>query len=273
MKNRKKLFSSLLATMMLFGSVSAAAASPNEEVFPNDSTVPEGFKVIKEYDTTDESNKVDMQVEGRSFNPENEINTNNFSASQSINSTEEVDYDILTNETYIYRDLQNIETGEVLTQFKTDMVVEADPFHWTGGNKNSDNTVKLTITLYYHSQTKNRFIYNGLDKAYYRYDKGTNWNINNAIPSGTNSCQLTQIGPGIDTKAKKQISNCSQNGGAIDFGKTFLATAPSGWIDVQDGGLATDVGIKVQAGFLNQSNNNKIFNYGWDLKIRGQSPI
>ncbi|MCM3206410.1 hypothetical protein [Paenibacillus illinoisensis] len=270
MKMRKKLFSSLLATIMLFSSVSAASASPNEEQFPNDLTVPEGFKVVKEYDTTDESNKVDMQVEGRSFSPD----TNTFSTSQSITSTEEVDYEILTNETYIYRDLENIETGETVTQYKTDMVVAADPsYHWTGTNTNGANTIKLTITLYYHTQTKDRFVYVGLDKAYYRYDKGSNWNINNAIPSGYNSCELLQMGPGIDTKAKKYKSDCSQLGGAISFGKTFLATAPSGWVDVLEGGLATEVGIKVEASFLNQSNSNKVFNYGWDLRLKGKSPI
>lgn len=273
MRKVKKLFSTLLATTMLFGSVSVAAASPNGEVFPYESTVPEGFKVIKEYDTADESNKVDMQVEGRSFNPDYETNTNTFSTSQSTNSTEEVDYEIIKNETYIYRDLQNIETGEVVTQFKTDMVVNADQFHWTGTNKNSENTVNLTITLYYHATTKNRFIYNGLDKVYYRYDKGTNWSTNNAKPTGTNSCQVIQIGPGIDTKAKNQKYDCSRNFTLVDFGKTYLVTPPSSWVEVLEDGLASQVGLKVQTSFINQSNNNKVFNYGWELKIKGQSPI
>ncbi|WP_145329686.1 hypothetical protein [Paenibacillus xylanexedens] len=272
MRFRNGLFSAWLTAILLLCSLSPVAASPNNENFPNDLDVPEGFKVLKEYDVTNENNKVDTKVEGNSLIADDGININSMNNSQSKIPSEEVNYEILTNETYKYRDLENIETGEKVTQFKTNMVVNADPFTWTGTNKNDANTVKLTITLYYHSQTKDRFIYNGIDKAYYRYDKGANWNINNALPYGTNSCQLSQIGPGIDTKAKKQISDCSQIPGSIDFGKTFLAVAPSSWIDVLDGGLGTEVGIKVNTNFINQS-TAKFFNYGWELKLRGQSPI
>lgn len=278
MKGKKKLFSVALATMMIFSSVSAvSASSTNDQTIPTDTTIPEGYRVVKEYDPSTENTQVDLQneiaqldiqVEGDPLLSENSL----LQSFDSIPVSNDVDYDIERNETHLYRDLQNVATGEIVQQYKTDMVVAAaDPFVYSGSNQNSDKSIKLTISLYYHKQQKNSLTYIGLDKAYWRYDKGSSPN-SNIYPSYSNKCTMIQNGPGINNTSKSQSKDCSKIAGDLFFGTTYLAQAPSTWIEVLEGGLATEVGIKVSANFDNTS-TGKTFVYSWQLTITGKTPI
>ncbi|MFB5269728.1 hypothetical protein ACE41H_23520 [Paenibacillus enshidis] len=266
-KVKGKVVGILLTALLSFGSVASVSASSSPEPsIALDSTVPEGYRVVKEYDPMDESTKVDMQVEGESLLAETKTLQNSSESIPALDDTE-----ILKNETHLYRELQNIETGDVVPQYITEMVVAADPFLYSGSNQNSDKSLKLTITLYYHQTTKNSLAYLGLDKAYWRYDKGSSPN-SNITPYLTHTAELLQIGPGINDHGQVQRKNVSPLAGDLSFGKTYLAEVPSSWIEVLDQGLATEVGLRVNAKFLNQS-TGKIISYGWSLTIKGKSPL
>ncbi|WP_120464519.1 hypothetical protein [Paenibacillus aceti] len=212
------------------------------------------------------STKVDgALVEGKSLKSEAE-NIRSSILSNNI-EYEDATYEILENETHIYRELQNIETGDVIPQYQTVMVVASDPYSYSGSTQSSDKTVKVTITLYYHSVSQNSYNYIGLDKVYWRWDKGSNW-TSDILPNGINSAKMVQIGPGINSKAQNQSKDVSPIGGDHYFGTTYMGLAPSKWVEVLDGGLATEMGLNLHSTYWNQA-TSKVFAFDWSLSIKG----
>lgn len=259
MNIKRKFVGVVLASLMSFSWVASASASPSSEPSISlDSTVPEGYSVVKVYDPTDESTKVNnIKVEGKSVASEIKSLQN---TSEPIHVLDDTEIEVLKNETHLYRELQNINTGEVVPQYITEMVVASDSYQYGGSHEEDKKRVKLTITLYYHVTKYDSLDWIGLDKAYWRFDKGSKWTTD-IIPYYGHKAQFAQIGPGINHQAQNQKQDATPNiSGDVTFGETYLKVAPSSWVEVLNNGLATEVGLKTQANFIDQSlSSNRVF--------------
>ncbi|WIM40971.1 hypothetical protein PO903_08935 [Paenibacillus sp. PK4536] len=262
----KKLFSVIMAGVLTLSSVSlASAAEPNG--MPQDESIPEGYKVIKQYDTNDESTKISSPVE---LNTMTELENNQSSLSTNSIEKENVSqntYNKVTNEeTHLYRELQDVNTGNTMNQYVTDLSVSAPgSYERKGTEKDSVSGLSLTIRLFYHTKTKaDGNTYLGLDKIYYRYDKP-----NTKGPLLSVNGRVNQSGPGLDGKAKLQTMTLPSQYLTYKVGTTKLVNLQNtGWTEVLDGGLATQLGIQLTARFIGDNGQNQSFQ--WQLFINGQ---
>lgn len=262
----KKLFSVIMASALTLSSVSlASAAEPNG--MPQDESIPEGYKVIKQYDINDENTRVSNPVEVNSMttleNKQNSVSTDSIENDSVSKNT----YNKVNNEeTHLYRELQDVNTGNTLNQYVTDLSVSAPgSYERKGTEKDAASGLSLTIRLFYHTKTKSDGnSYLGLDKIYYRYDKP-----NTKGPLLSVNGRVNQSGPGLDGKAKLQTMTLPSQYLTYKVGTTKLVNLQNtGWTEVLDGGLATQLGIQLTAKFIGDDRKNQSFQ--WQLFINGQ---
>lgn len=268
----KKLLSIMMASVLTLSSVSLASAAESNGM-PQDESIPEGYKVIKQYDINDDSTKVKTPLDittKSQLNSENRMNE--FSTEETKDKTVADatynDYDIQSTntETHIYRELQNIDTGTTMNQYVTDVATTATPGDRSTQTKDPNSDITLTMRLFYHSSSKgDGNTYLGLEKIYYRYD-GTPDRSRVVGIDGT----AIQWGPGIDGHAKTQEMALSKQLG-YELGTTNLVNLQNkGWTEVLDGGLATQLGIQLTADI---SNNGFIHSFTSQFFINGRGPI
>ncbi|SEL58042.1 hypothetical protein SAMN04488688_104487 [Paenibacillus sp. cl141a] len=239
--------------------VSAAENNGNNSLL--DVEVPDGYQVIKQYNTEDKSSIVDSPIDVTSL-----IQGDNTLLQNGVTGNAYGDGKVTENETFLYRELQNPETGEVMQQYVSDVTIEPLAVYDYGGSKlDPAGRVKLTIRLHYHTTTKDGMTFIGLDKIYYRYDIIENPNGRVSVHSINGT--VLQWGPGINGYAQTQ----EQREVAIGYtpGETNLINLKDkGWVDVLEGGLNTQLGLKLNA-TINRGDGTG-YNFSWQLLITGK---
>lgn len=160
--------------------------------------------------------------------------------------------EVVENQTRPVYDLKNIETGEIVTQYKTEFSVQATGTYSDNG---SDSTSSVTAygTLYYTYNTVNSETYVGMDKIDWRYT------INDNLTTiKSKSHEIYQYG-------------VSQNSGPVTQKKNLNPTANSGtdlvrnwgWASVISVGSLYKTGIEMKA-TLSRTNNPS---YTWTMTV------
>ncbi|WP_458125310.1 hypothetical protein [Paenibacillus sp. Z3-2] len=255
----KKFFSGILCLVLsitpLGGAISASSNLDNSDI-------PKGFEVLREYDLNDKNSI--REIPAKIITDLQDKNKNSIFSGTDSNVLSEVE--VTKNETRIYRDLKNIETGEIQHQYVTTSTVEVSPlndseiitpFFDNGGDKtDSSQSVRLTVRIFWHeNSTDSNYI--GMDKAYYRWDQLDSQRI--SIPSYTGTAK--QIGPGVNNKV--QMNGLPVNGTHPISGETYLITFDRlGWIDVLAIGVGTQVGIHFTTNLQRSEDSKWSFNFG-----------
>ncbi|WP_458120127.1 hypothetical protein [Paenibacillus sp. Z6-24] len=242
----KKLLSVTVASIIVLSSANLVSATETDK-FPESDVIPDGYSIIKQYDINSDSSKVASPLQlVPDKTQQNTFNKNSLLEESATEST--YISNITNNETHLYRELKNINNGELMKQYVTDISAAAVP-----GNKDQSDTQKdsksdvtVTIRMFYHAKNKDGNTYYGLDKIYYRYEGTPDRSRISAVTGGIN-----QQGPGINGSGQLQSTKIQPQYG-LEFGKTILIDLSNkGWVEVLDGGLLTQMGIELVAGISN----------------------
>lgn len=251
MKKRNQIFSTVLVSILSLG-LSGFVSISNVEADANIQDIPDGYEIIKTYDShssesTFSINSANKQIDSLAkVNIEPKIldNTNN----------ENVKVETIKNDTKPLYDLKNKTTGEIVTQYATDVAVKAiGESHGTYSTSKKDRNLSVTAygTLYY--------IYSGESSEYVQLDK-VSWRYeisdNNVIIKNKNH-YFEQNG-------------ASKAGYAVNQNKTLTPTANSGtdlvrnwnWAPVDVLGGLWKYGVKMDATIGRTVDNNT-----WKLEV------
>ena len=256
----KKFLSGVLCSVLFLTSIGGnVSASSDIDAVPE---VPKGYEVVKEYDVNDLSSlrKVPSQVIA------NIKDENRNSVQSNMSYTDDNKVKMVDDETRIFRDLRNIQTGEVMHQYVTTSTAEVStsegddmitPFIDQGSGKaDGSQSVRLTLRLFWHENATNSN-YIGMDKAYYRWDMLDSKRV--TVPSYTGTAK--QIGPGINDRV--QMNGIPVNGTHPTDGETYLVAFDRlGWVDVLTIGVGTQVGIHFTTNLQRGEDSKWSFNHG-----------
>jgi len=259
---KSKMLTLSLACILIISSLTEVVrAAENSDNTLLALEVPDGYQVIKQYNIEDESSKIDSPIDVTSL-----IQPDIAPLQNGVSENAYGDGKVTENETYIYRELQNPETGESMKQYVSDVTIEPlAVYDFAGSQIDPEGRVKLTIRLYYHTTTaQNGITYVGLDKIYYRYDILEN-------PDGRLSIQningtVMQWGPGINGPSQRQEIR-EVNIGYTPGDTALINLKNQGWVDVQEDGLATQLGLKLNATI--SRGNGTGYNFTWQLVKTG----
>ena len=114
----KKFLSGVLCSVLFLTSLGGSVSASSD--ITSVPEVPEGYEVVKEYDVNDLSSlrKVPSQVIA------NIKDENKNSVHSDMRYTDESKVEIVEDETRIYRDLRNVQTGELMHQYVTTSTAE-----------------------------------------------------------------------------------------------------------------------------------------------------
>lgn len=259
MKKGKFILSFSLTTLLFFSSVSGAFASSSEvQSIPDKLPVPEGYEIIQDFEPKQE----------RGAEIEAEVSASPMTFGIQSTDTEEYDYEILENTTLHYQDSVNTETNDLLSQFRSDVTLAAID-RQMGGTKTERDLIKVTVTVFYHEVTKNQQTYIGLDKVYYRYDKGSKYSSSVVFYGNRYGGEVIQTGPGINNHSVLEREPLVYVVEKINLGQTYLRQPFPNADEVLVGGLLTEMGVKTQSKWYDP-NSNLLFNLDLNSLIQGR---
>lgn len=270
-----KNLSGKLLGLLLIGAISipsvSSASSVNTDSLPEEVPIPEGYQVISEYDINDDNNKVSNTVEFVSDSDKQPDSfRKNTEIAQESSSNGASPMELISNETHLYRELINKETGEKFNQYVADVSAQAVPREMSTVEKDAYSDVTVTIRVFYHAKVPTSGVsagltFVGLDKIYYRYD-GTPGRSTIAGVQGL----VTQQGPGINGQAQNQQMSIPFQAGP-NLGDTILVNLQNkNWVEVYEEGFLTSVGIQLTAGVNNQI---AVHDFYAHLRILGEFPL
>lgn len=263
MKKGKIFLGFSLTTLLFFSSVTGAFASSSEvQSIPDKLPVPEGYEIIQDFEPKQEKGEGDLQIEA-------EVSASPMTFGIQSTDSEEYDYEILENTTLHYQDSINTKTNDLLSQYRTDVTLAAVNRQMGGNLSDSRDLIKVTVTVFYHEVTKDLQTYIGLDKVYYRYDKGSKYNSSIVSYGNRYGGEVIQTGPGINNHAvleREPLVNVIEK---ITLGQTYLRQPFPNTDEVLVGGLLTEMGVKTQSRWYDP-NSKLLFNLDLNSLIQGR---
>ncbi|PJN66443.1 hypothetical protein PAEAM_00860 [Paenibacillus sp. GM1FR] len=263
MRKGKVLFSFSLTTLIFFSSVTGAFASTSEvQSIPDKLPVPEGYEIIQDFKPKQESGDGNLKIEA-----EVSASPMNFGIQSTV--AEDYDYKIIESTTQHYQDSINFKTNDTLSQYRTDVTLAAVNRQMGGNVSDANQLVKVTVTTFYHEVTKGLQTFVGLDKVYYRYDKGNKYDSSKVFYGNQFGGELVQTGPGINGRAVNERDALIHVIEKITLGKTYLRQPFPNVDEVLVGGLFMEMGVKTQSRWYDH-NTNLLFNLNLNTLIQGR---
>jgi hypothetical protein len=269
MKRRNILLSFSLTTLLFLTSAAGAFASSSEvevQSIPDRLPVPEGYELIQDFEPKQESGKSNVQIEAAvSATPM----TFGIQSTEAADESEQIDYEVIENTTKHYQDSKNVKTNETLSQYRADVTLAAVNRQMGGNTTDANQLIKVTVTVFYHEVTKGLQTFVGLDKVYYRYDKGSKYSSSKVFYGNRYGGDLLQTGPGINGTAVLEREPLVYIIEKITLGQTYMRQPFPNVDEVLVGGLLTEMGVKTQSRWYDH-NSKLLFNLDLNALIQGK---
>ncbi|MBH5316319.1 hypothetical protein I6N90_00665 [Paenibacillus sp. GSMTC-2017] len=203
----KKFWSFCLVGVLSFGLIGSTISA--KQVVKSGSIVPNGFEIVKTYKAFEPLSKQNMKQLGL---PDQKIEPQVTSNS----ANEKIEFETLENETRPVHDLRNKLTGEIVTQYESNVVVLASSATYSTNGSDSTLSVRAYGTLFY--------IFSGSVDEYAHLDK-VSWRY-----------EISDNNARIVNKTHKFVQSGAYGGRAVNQNKTLNPTATSGTDLVRDWG-------------------------------------